>query len=152
MDPDTEFVFENLSLESLQILPGHAKISHTTSVDIDAPAAGDAARNMCYRTRIQFTGVQLTLKEVSFYYHDKGTKPIKSITGLLDDTIPEKGIDLDVTLAMLPSATGAAERRRRHAFHKIENVTAHLTDVKVAICESNHQASDMAISCIFFVN
>ncbi|KZV88036.1 hypothetical protein EXIGLDRAFT_839540 [Exidia glandulosa HHB12029] len=139
VDPDTEFVLENMSLQSLQVLPGHVKISHTTNVEIDAPKTGETERDTSTKTRIQFTGLQITLKEVAFWYHDKGKLPVDTVTGLLDVKIPEKGVDMDVTLGLLPTASGSAERRKRGGFHNIESVKASLDDVTVAIRESNHQ-------------
>ncbi|EJD54325.1 hypothetical protein AURDEDRAFT_156106 [Auricularia subglabra TFB-10046 SS5] len=37
VDSDVEFVLENLNLVSLQLLPGHIKLSHTKDTDIDTP-------------------------------------------------------------------------------------------------------------------
>lgn len=139
VDSDVEFVLENLNLESLQLLPGHVKLSHTTDMDIDAPSSGEARRDVSTHTRIQFSGVQLKLRQVSFYYHDKTMTLAKTVTGLLDVFIPSKGVDIDVTLGLLPTESGAKERRKRQGFHHIDSVNVSLDNVEVAIRESNHQ-------------
>ncbi|EJD47853.1 hypothetical protein AURDEDRAFT_151311 [Auricularia subglabra TFB-10046 SS5] len=139
IDDGTEVVLENMTFESLNLLPGHVTITNTTSVNIDAPSVGQTQRNVSTRTRIQFTGVQMQLKQVSFFFHDKSLPAVKTVTGLMDVTIPEKGVNMDLTLVLLPTATGTEERRKRHAFHRVEDVKVHLDGVKIGIKESNHQ-------------
>jgi len=141
VDDETEFVLENLNLESLQLLPGRVKITNQTSLDIDAPgpAAGESTKNMANKTRIQFTGIALKLKQLSFYYKDKNSSmPPGAVTGLLDVTIPQKGVDVDVQVSMLPTGSGQKQRERRHAFHRVDNVSVSLDDVSIALSKTNH--------------
>jgi hypothetical protein len=143
-------VLEDLNLESLQILPGHIKVTNQTSVDIDAPgpAAGETTKDVSTKTRIQFTGVHLKLKEVSFYYRDKGANS-RTLTGLLDVTIPEKGLDMDVQVGMLPTASGTKQRRQRQGFHRVEHVNVSLDDVTAALNKSNHPVAMTFFKPIF---
>jgi hypothetical protein len=142
VDDETEFVLENMNLESLQLLPGRFKITNQTSIDVDAPgpAAGESKKDMSNKTRIQFTGVQLKLKQLSFYYHDKQAAAMApgTVTGLLDVTIPEKGLDVDLQVSLLPTASGAKQREKRRAFHRVEHVSVSLDDVTIAMSKTNH--------------
>ncbi|KAH7092797.1 hypothetical protein BKA62DRAFT_722425 [Auriculariales sp. MPI-PUGE-AT-0066] len=139
VDAETEFVLENMNLESLQILPGHVKITNQTSVDIEAPgpAAGESTKDISTKTRIHFTGVHVQLKQISFYYRDKSANG-RTLTGLLDVTIPQKGIDIDVQIGLLPTASGDKQRRKRQGFHRIEHVNVTLDDVTTALSKTNH--------------
>jgi len=114
-------------------------ISHTTEVDVDRPNNDTVRKDISTRTKISATGIQLALRDVSFYYEDKSLKGIKNVTGLLNVTLPPKGIDVEITLGLLPTTSGTKERKERQGFHNIESVNVSLNDVAVAIKKSNHQ-------------
>ncbi|EIN08109.1 hypothetical protein PUNSTDRAFT_121211 [Punctularia strigosozonata HHB-11173 SS5] len=140
-DKDTDFVLEDLDISTLSLLPGHVYIRNITDVDISASAAGQAQTAMGAYTHIHATGVQLQLKEVSFYYLDKSaTVGPSEFTGIMEVTLPPKGIDIDLRVRMLPNtASGLKEREKRGGFHKIEDVKVEVTDeVDINIKSSNH--------------
>jgi hypothetical protein len=92
-------------------------------------------------THIHGSGVQLELREVSFYYHDKtATVGPSEVTGIMELTIPPEGIEFDMKVRLLPNTEkGLAERERIKGFHKIENVDVKISDnVNLVIKESNH--------------
>lgn len=125
------------------MLPGHAHISTTSDIDVSQSSAGTKPdTSFSARTRIQFQGVQLTLREVSFYYHDKsksggGVAP-SEYTGLLDVTLPEKGIDVDLSLSLIPTPN-TTERAQCEGFFKLEHTTVTISpDIALAVRKSNH--------------
>jgi hypothetical protein len=140
-DKDTDFVLEDLDISTLSLLPGHVYIRNITDIDISAPAAGKAETAMGSYTHVHAQGVQLQLKEVSFYYYDKtATVGPAEFTGLMEVTLPPKGIDIDVRVRMLPNTvSGLKEREKRGGFHKIEDVKVEVSDeMDLNITSSNH--------------
>uniref|UniRef100_D8Q4R6 Uncharacterized protein n=1 Tax=Schizophyllum commune (strain H4-8 / FGSC 9210) TaxID=578458 RepID=D8Q4R6_SCHCM len=128
--PEVDFVLENLNIESARILPGHAHIKTTAEADITQDVPGQEARTSASaQTTIQLQGVQLHLREVSFYHEQKEHSAIapNKFTGLVDVTLPPRGVDAEISLSMLPT-TDTAGRERHGGFFKIERVTLNLSD------------------------
>jgi hypothetical protein len=117
-------VLEDLDISTLAITPGHLYIRNITDVDITANASGETDTSIGAMTHIHAKGVQLALKEVSFYYHDKtATIGPSEVTGILELTMPPEGLEFDLKVRLLPNReNGLAERERVKGFHKIENV------------------------------
>ena len=93
-------------------------------------------------TRIYFQGLQIQLKEVSFYYHDKtATVGPAEFNGLLEFTLPPQGVDVDVVVRSIPSsAEGQRERARREGFLDVQRVDVKVSeDIELAVRQSNHQ-------------
>ncbi|KAL1948007.1 hypothetical protein VTO73DRAFT_12082 [Trametes versicolor] len=141
-DDEVEFVLEDLDISTFSILPGHAYIRNITDIDIKAPSAGQAQTAVGALTRVYLQGMQIKLKEVSFYYKDK-TASIgpADFTGILEFTLPPQGIDVDIVVRNIPnSPEGLKERERRNAFVEIQRVDVKVTeDVELSVKESNHQ-------------
>ncbi|KAL1747091.1 hypothetical protein HDZ31DRAFT_80677 [Schizophyllum fasciatum] len=128
--PEVDFVLENLNIESARILPGHAHIKTTAEADITQEVPGQEARTSASaHTTVQLQGVQLHLREVSFYHEQKEHSAItpSKFTGLVDVTLPPRGVDADISLTMLPT-TDTAGRERQGGFFKIERVNLNLSD------------------------
>jgi hypothetical protein len=139
-DPEAEFVLENVDISSLKILPGHAHFKTTTEMDISQKdASADAKTNFSTRTNVQFQGLQITLRDVSFYYKDlTANLGPDTFTGILDMHLPEKGIDVELTLSMIPTAD-VNKRQDKKKFHTIDNVSVSLhDDLDVSVRDSNH--------------
>ncbi|CAL1703049.1 unnamed protein product [Somion occarium] len=140
-DNDVEFVLENLDISTFSLLPGHAYIRNITDIDIKAPSAGETTTSIGSLTRVYVQGMQLALREVSFYFKDKNTSVGPSeFTGLLEFTLSPQGIDVDTVVRMVPnSPDGLKERERRKGFLDIERVDVKLSDdIDIKIKQSNH--------------
>lgn len=139
-DSDVEFVVEDLSIETLRVLPGHAHLSTTVDMDVDKPtAAADAKTDISTRTKLEVTGVQMQLREVSFWYSDPSLPVASQVSGLMDITIPPKGVDISASLGLIPTASGRHRRERHGGFHKISNVSVTLSDdTSIGLRKTNH--------------
>jgi hypothetical protein len=87
-------------------------------------------------------GLQLALREVSFYFKQKTTSLGPSeFTGILELTLPPQGIDVDVVVRMIPnSPEGLKERERKKGFWEVQRVEVKVSDeIDLTIKESNHQ-------------
>ncbi|KAG1718945.1 hypothetical protein EDB19DRAFT_1898934 [Suillus lakei] len=129
---EIEFVLENLDISSLSLLPGHVYIRNIT--DSTTTAIGTL-------THIRMQAVQLSLKEVSFFYRDKAaTVGPKDFTGLMEFILPPKGIDIDLKFRLIPNTPqGLKERERLGRFFIIERVEANVAeDVNMQVKQSNH--------------
>jgi len=85
--------------------------------------------------------MQLTLKDVSFWYKDKtATIGPSEYNGLMEFRLPEKGIDVEIKARLLPNTPeGIKQREARKAFHFIERVEVNVAeDVTLEVKQSNH--------------
>ncbi|KAI0634640.1 hypothetical protein C8Q77DRAFT_771072 [Trametes polyzona] len=141
-DNEVEFVLEDLDISTFSLLPGHAYIRNITDIDIKAPSAGQADTAVGALTRIYLQALQIQLKEVSFYYHDKtASVGPAEFTGLLEFTLPPQGVDVDIVVRTIPnSPEGLKERERRGGFVEIQRVDVKVSeDIELTVKQSNHQ-------------
>ncbi|CDO76875.1 hypothetical protein BN946_scf184901.g12 [Trametes cinnabarina] len=141
-DDTTEFVLEDLDISTFSLLPGHAYIRNITDIDIKAPSAGQADTAVGALTRIYLQALQVQLKEVSFYYHDKtASVGPAEFTGILEFTLPPQGVDVDIVVRTIPnSPEGLKERERRRSFIDIQRVDVKVSeDINLTVKQSNHQ-------------
>ncbi|KAF9476292.1 hypothetical protein BDN70DRAFT_882609 [Pholiota conissans] len=142
-DDEIEFVLENLDISSFNILPSHVYIRNITDVDIQTSASPSTPSHTAFGalTHIRIQAVQLALKDVSFWYLDKqATVGPSEFTGLMGLKLPEKGVDVDLKVRLIPSvATGPNSREERKHFHIIERATVSISEeVGLEIRDSNH--------------
>ncbi|KAI0089031.1 hypothetical protein BDY19DRAFT_1041796 [Irpex rosettiformis] len=141
-DNDVEFVLEDLDISTFALLPGHVYIRNITDIDIQAPSLGPARTAVGSLTRIYAQGVQLTLREVSFYFNQKTASIGPSeFNGILELTLPPQGIDIDVVIRMIPSSPeGLGERKKEKGFWEVQRVEVKISDeMNLTIKQSNHQ-------------
>ncbi|KAG1725498.1 uncharacterized protein EDB91DRAFT_1062179 [Suillus paluster] len=142
VDNEIEFVLENLDVSSLSLLPGHVYIRNITDVDITAPAGSQSTTTAIGTlTHIRMQAVQLSLKEVSFFYKDKvATVGPKDFSGLMEFSLPPKGIDIDLKFRLIPNTLqGLKERERLGRFFTIERVEVNVAeDIDMQVKQSNH--------------
>lgn len=135
-------MLENLDISSLNLLPGHVYIRNITDVDITAPAGSQSTTTAFGTlTHIRLQAVQLTLKEVSFFYKDKtSTVGPSNFTGLMEFNLPQKGVDIDLKFRLIPNTPqGLKERERAGRFFKLERVEVNLAqDIAMEVKQSNH--------------
>ncbi|EKM57069.1 uncharacterized protein PHACADRAFT_119248 [Phanerochaete carnosa HHB-10118-sp] len=142
MDSDVEFILEDLDISRFALLPGHAYIRNITDIDIKAPSAGEAQTAVGSLTRIYAQGIQLALREVSFYFRQKTSSLGPSeFSGILELTLPPQGVDVDVVVRMIPnSPEGLKERELKKSFWDVQRVEVKVSDeLDLTIKQSNHQ-------------
>lgn len=135
-------MLEDLDISTFSLLPGHAYIRNITDIDIKAPSQGPAQTSVGSLTRIYAQGIQLALREVSFYFKQMTTSLGPSeFSGIAELTLPPQGIDVDIVVRMIPnSPEGLKERESRKAFWDIQRVEVKVSDeLTLNIKESNHQ-------------
>jgi len=143
-DQDLEFVLENLDISSFHILPSHVYIRNIMDVDIQTSAdPSEPSRTAVGAlTHVRVQAVQMTLNDVSFWYKDKtrGSLGPGEFTGLLHFDLPEKGIDLDLKLRLIPATLkGPHSRENLKHFNEIEKVQVGLAeDIGLEVRDSNH--------------
>ncbi|RDB22342.1 Uncharacterized protein C32A11.02c [Hypsizygus marmoreus] len=145
-DSEIEFVLENLDISTLNILPSHVYIRNITDVDITTAHSPTSAPHTAIGTltRIKVDAVQLTLKDVSFWYKDLNASMISpsEFSGLLALTLPPQGISLDIKVRLIPSTIPAHAPDSRASlghYHIIEHVKVAISeDVNMEVKESNH--------------
>lgn len=141
VDSEVEFVLENLNISSFRLLPGHVYMRNITDVDITAPAGGTAETAWGTLTHIRLQALQLTLKEVSFFYKDKTvTIGPSDFRGIMEFNLPTQGLDVDFKFRLIPNTPlGLKERERRRRFFIVERVDARLSDnITFEVKQSNH--------------
>lgn len=141
VDNEIEFVLESLDVSSLNLLPGHIYIRNITDVDITAPAGSQSTTTAFGTlTHIRLQAVQLTLKEVSFFYKDRtSTVGPSNFTGVMEFNLPQKGVDVDLKFRLIPNTPqGLKERERAGRFFKLERVEVNLADIAMEVKQSNH--------------
>jgi len=143
---DVDFVVENLDLSTFSLLPGHAKISNTTDMDVDkASTATSASTDVSSHTHIHLTGIQLAARNVAFWYHDKTASTFSELSGIIDLILPQKGLDVDIKFSLRsptapsapPAATSSGKVTKRTSFHKLESVHVDLNDLEIKIVKSS---------------
>jgi hypothetical protein len=143
-DSEIEFVLENLDISSFNILPSHVYIRNIMDVDIQTSANPAAPSHTKYGalTHIKIQALQLELNDVSFWYLDKTASALgpSEFTGLLGLKLPEKGIDVDLKVRLIPvDVKGAQSRQERRHFHVIERCSVAISeDVGIDVRDSNH--------------
>jgi len=137
VDHETEFVLENLKIQSLELPPGHVKITDQPSTGTYAQGESQDKAN---KTRIQFTGLQLKLDPVSFYYKDKTSSAAapNPVSGLLDVKIPQKGLDVDLQVSVLSSESGSKQREKRSSFLRVDQASVSIDDASISMSKTNH--------------
>ncbi|KAG6860980.1 hypothetical protein C0995_005216 [Termitomyces sp. Mi166 len=145
-DTEIEFVLENLDVSSLNLLPSHVYIRNITDVDITTVSSPTAAAHTSVGTltRIKADAVQLSLKDVSFWYKDLQASALSpgSFTGLLALTLPPQGVSLDIKVRLIPHTIPSSSpdsRAVRGHFHVVEYVHVDISeDVRLEVKETNH--------------
>lgn len=143
-DQDIEFVLENLDISAFHILPSHVYIRNITDVDIQTSAEPSEPSRTAVGalTHVRVQAVHLRLNDVSFWYKDKtrGSIGPGEFTGLMRFDLPEKGLDLDLKLRLIPATVkGPHSRENMKHFNVIEKVEVNLAeDIGLEVRESNH--------------
>ncbi|KAF8621696.1 hypothetical protein AX15_007557 [Amanita polypyramis BW_CC] len=142
-DEDIEFVLENLDISSLKLHPSHAYLRNVTDVDITTLAPHAATKAWVGTlTHIRLQALQLALDDVSFWYRDKKAMRLgpKEFTGLLTVTLPEKGVDVNLKIKLIPAnVKGSQSREALNHFHTIEKLEVRISDdVGLEVKESDH--------------
>lgn len=135
-----------MDISSLNLLPSHVYIRNITDVDITTASSPSASPHTSVGTltRIKVVAVQLSLKDVSFWYKDLQASALSpgSFTGLLALTLPPQGVSLDIKVRLIPHTIPSSSpdsRVARGHFHVVEHVHVSISeDVQLEVKESNH--------------
>jgi hypothetical protein len=98
--------------------------------------------------------MQLSLKEVSFWYKDKSaTLGPSEFTGLMEFELPSQGVDVDIKIRLLPNTPdGLRQRESRGGYHFIERVEVKVADdIVLRVKESNHAVLLSMFKPIFMI-
>ncbi|PPQ74895.1 hypothetical protein CVT24_003048 [Panaeolus cyanescens] len=160
-DSEIEFVLENLDISSFNINPSHVFIRNITDIDIQSGSPSLSSSTTHTKTsvggltHIRIQAMQLALKDVSFWYKDKTASALSpnEFTGLLSLRLPEKGVDVDLKVRLIPARAKSSVHvsgpgRKAHTdetreakghFNVIEKCSVSISDdVGVDVRESNH--------------
>ncbi|KAF8999078.1 hypothetical protein BDQ17DRAFT_1361282 [Cyathus striatus] len=150
-DPELEFVLENLDVSSFNLLPSHVYIRNITDIDINTAATPSEPSKTAVGalTHIQIQALQMTLNDVSFWYKDKTASIGPSeFTGLLGVKLPEKGIDVDLKVRLIPvDVKGNKSREHLKHFNVIEKVDVKISeDITMEVRDTNHSALERTLT------
>ncbi|PFH47867.1 hypothetical protein AMATHDRAFT_151108 [Amanita thiersii Skay4041] len=142
-DAEIEFVLENLDVSSFNLLPSHVYVRNITDIDIHASASPHVPSTTAVGTltHIRIQALQMALNDVSFWYRNKTAAVGPSdFTGLMGLTLPEKGVDVDLKVRLIPANTsGPRSREALKHFHWIDKVEVKISDdIGLEVKESNH--------------
>ncbi|KAF8638388.1 hypothetical protein AX17_002249 [Amanita inopinata Kibby_2008] len=142
-DAEIEFVLENLDISSFHVLPSHVYLRNITDIDITASASPDVPSRTAVGTltSIRIQALQMALDDVSFWYRDKtATIGLTEFTGLMAVALPEKGIDVDLKIRLIPTITkGLQSRESLKHFHIVEKAEVKISDeLELEVKESDH--------------
>ena len=141
VDPEVEFVLENLDISSVHLLPGNVYMRNITDVDITAPSEGSTQAAWGTLTHIQLQALQLALKEVLFFYKGKtATIGPSDFTGIMEFNLLMQGLDIDFKFRLIPNTPlGLKEQDRRGQFFIVERMDVRLADnIMFEVKQSNH--------------
>ncbi|KAF8888404.1 hypothetical protein CPB84DRAFT_1786289 [Gymnopilus junonius] len=135
-DADIEFVLENLDISTFNISLSHVDIQTSASPSTPSRTAVGTL------THVKIQALQLVLKDVSFWYKDKNASAISpsEFTGLMALKLPEKGVDVDIKIRLIPEHTkGPESREMKNHFNVIERAQVTISDeLDLEVRESNH--------------
>ncbi|KIL60426.1 hypothetical protein M378DRAFT_187786 [Amanita muscaria Koide BX008] len=141
-DNEIEFVLENMDISSFSLHPSHVYIRNITDVDISTSSPQATTKMaMGALTHIRVQAVRLALDDVSFWYRDKtATIGPSEFTGLMTVMLPEKGVDVDMKIRLIPATTkGPHSREALKHFHTIDKLEVKISDeIGLEVKESDH--------------
>ncbi|KAF4567138.1 hypothetical protein EYR40_006132 [Pleurotus pulmonarius] len=135
-DDEVEFVLENVELSSFKLNPAHIFIRNITDIDMSTTESSSKS-SVGTLTRVHVQAMQLHLKDVSFWYKDKTASLGPSeFTGLMGFKLPEKGVDVDIAVRVIPDGP---EREKAKAVFKLEHISCDIADdMELEVKQSNH--------------
>ncbi|KAM0513416.1 hypothetical protein ACHAPE_007880 [Trichoderma viride] len=128
-DPQVDAVIENLVLESDNFMPNVLEIA---SDNYMRWGRKKFANKHTHSVDIKVTGIQMDLRDVSYYINRKSGFPSITDTGVLDMVLPGDGFSFRLKVAT-PDKKDA-----QHVF-KVEKVDVNVQGLKLKVKKSNHK-------------
>jgi len=127
-DPEMEFVIENLVIESDNLMPNVFEVANDNYFRWGRK--GFANKNS-HAVQISVAGMQMDLKDVSYYVNRKTSGKFKD-TGILDIFLGGTGLSFKMKLA-------TAEKKDRQNLFKVDKVDVDIKNFNIKIKKSTHK-------------
>ncbi|RAL67776.1 hypothetical protein DID88_008504 [Monilinia fructigena] len=128
-DPKTELVVENLVIESNNLTPNLVDVMHESNFRFGRKGFESKKRGS---VTVNVSGVQMDLRDVSYYFKRKSGSPIHHDQGILDIFLGGTGFSFKMKLS-------TAEQKDRQNFLKVDNVKVDIKHLKLKIKQSKHK-------------
>lgn len=128
-DPQIDAVVENLVIESDNLAPNAIEFSTDNYFRWGRKKISNKHDN---KISISASGVQMDLKDVSYYVKRKQGFPSLTDTGVMDISLAGEGFSFKI------AASNAHKKDRQH-FAKIDKVEVDVKNLKIKVKQSNHK-------------
>ncbi|KAL9113147.1 MAG: hypothetical protein Q9227_002759 [Pyrenula ochraceoflavens] len=128
-DPMVDAVVENLVIESDNLMPNALEFSTDNYFRWGRKKISNKRHNA---VMISATGVQLDLRDVSYYVKRKQGFPSLTDTGIMDVILSGDGFSFKI-------AASTAHKKDRQHFAKVDKVTVNIKNLDIKIKKSNHK-------------
>lgn len=128
-DPMIDAIVENLIIESDNLFPNELEIQSDNHFKWGRKKIASRNKN---KIRVAMSGVQMDLKDVSYYIHKKTGFPSIKDKGVMDIYMGGSGFSFDVALE-------TADPTDRHHFFKVNKVKVDIKHLKLKMKQSNHK-------------
>ena len=129
-DSQVDAVIENLVLESDNFMPNVCEVASEHYFRFGRKKVANKNSNMI---DVKVAGVQMDLRDVSFYVNRKSGFPSLKDTGVADILLPGNGL----SFRMKVSTAGKTDRQN---YFKVDKVDVDFKGLKINIKKSNHKA------------
>ncbi|QSZ31015.1 hypothetical protein DSL72_000576 [Monilinia vaccinii-corymbosi] len=128
-DPKTELVVENLVIESNNLTPNLIDVSHESNFRFGRRGIESKQRGSI---TVNVSGVQMDLKDVSYYFTRKSSLPIHHDEGIIDIFLGGTGLSFKMKFS-------TAEKKDKQNFLKVDSVKVDIKNFKLKIKKSKHK-------------
>lgn len=140
-DEEFDYILDNVVLRCTNIVPRYLYIRTDTDVHIKPPGDGDrvqehvttdeAGVSMHNRVHISLSHIRAHAMDMAFYYNKKTGIPKMMDVGYADITIPDKGLEINLTLVQ-------ADDKDNANLVKVEKAKATIHEMKLKVHDSKH--------------
>ncbi|KAI1326688.1 hypothetical protein F5Y16DRAFT_374384 [Xylariaceae sp. FL0255] len=128
-DPQIDFVVENLVLESDNFMPNVMEFSSDNYFRWGRKKITSANKNS---VDLKVSGIQMDLRDVSFYVKRKQGFPSITDTGVANIFLGGDGLSFRMKLS-------TADKKDKQHFFKIDNIDVDVKNLKIKLVKSNHK-------------
>ncbi|KAG6004228.1 hypothetical protein E4U54_000573 [Claviceps lovelessii] len=128
-DPQVDAIIENLVLESDNFMPNVAEIASEHYFRWGRKKIASKHHNM---VDVKVAGIQMDLRDVSFYVNRKKGFPALKDNGVLDIILPGNGLSFRMKVA-------TADKSDRQNIFKVEKVDVDFKGLNIKVKKSNHK-------------
>lgn len=128
-DPMVDFVVENLVIESDNLMPNIFEIAND---NYRRWGRKNIANKSHHTIAVSVSGIQMDLKDVSYYVKKKQGFPSLTDIGVLDIFLGGSGLSFKMKLS-------TAEKKDRQNFFKVDKVDVDVKDLRIKIKQSKHK-------------